>query len=409
MDNQAVLFCNTTATEMLNIHTNPGHDTRRFAMLHIAIHDAINSIESRYKCYNDLPPIPQQKEANVEAAIYSAAQQVLLWAIDDIRKYNLKLKNDNLQLIKFDTFNVWTVEINRRFKAKINYLRISATTRSQSLRIDNGVTIGKNAAIAIINWSKSDINFTNLNIRTYTPADSHDLGKFHADVPGTSPNSIDYYTIPPPLAKNRLMVGFGDVQPFVIPYQDYGKQLLPNFYNYNKVDVDVEGNMVHVTGLYGHSFGGYETNFIISQTNIFAAAVSGAGVSDIISMYFNISRNAYFQTDMWRFENQQFRIGKSLYDDKEAYVSNSPIMHAENVKTPLLLWAGKNDRIIPWNQSITYYLALRKLGVITEMLVYPDEDHSLEKPDNQKDLSRRMMAWFDHLLKGDPELKTSAE
>jgi dipeptidyl aminopeptidase/acylaminoacyl peptidase len=162
-------------------------------------------------------------------------------------------------------------------------------------------------------------------------------------------------------------------------------------------------------GLYGHSFGGYETNFIISQTNIFAAAVSGAGVSDIISFYFNISRNGYFQSDMWRFENQQFRIGKSLYDDKEAYVSNSPIMHAENVRTPLLLWAGKNDRIIPWNQSITYYLALRKLGVATEMLVYPDEDHSLENVDNQKDLSRRMMAWFDQLLKGEAVLKETVE
>ncbi|MDR6845603.1 prolyl oligopeptidase family serine peptidase [Flavobacterium granuli] len=158
-------------------------------------------------------------------------------------------------------------------------------------------------------------------------------------------------------------------------------------------------------GLYGHSFGGYESNFIISQTNIFAAAVSGAGVSDFISMYFNISKNGYFQSDMWRFENQQYRIGKSLYEDKETYISNSPIMHVENVRTPLLLWTGKNDRVVPWNQSISYYLALRKLEVTTEMLVYPNEDHSLENPDNQKDLSKRMMAWFDHLLKGDPEPK----
>lgn len=165
-------------------------------------------------------------------------------------------------------------------------------------------------------------------------------------------------------------------------------------------------------GLDGHSFGGYETNFIISQTNIFAAAVSGAGISDIISLYFNISKNGYFQSDMWRFENQQFRIGKSLYEDKEAYINNSPIMHAENVRTPLLLWAGKNDRIIPWNQSISYYLVLRKLGVPTQMLVYPDEDHSLENPDNQKDLSKRMMRWFDHLLKGESETvprETSAQ
>lgn len=155
--------------------------------------------------------------------------------------------------------------------------------------------------------------------------------------------------------------------------------------------------------MFGHSFGGYETNFIISQTNIFAAAVSGAGISDIISMYFNIGKSFDFQSDMFRFENQQWRMGKSLYDDKEAYLRNSPIMHAENVKTPLLLWTGKNDRIVPWNQSISYYLALRKLGVKNEMLVYPDEEHSLANPSNQTDLSKRMMAWFDHLLKGYPE------
>ncbi len=154
-------------------------------------------------------------------------------------------------------------------------------------------------------------------------------------------------------------------------------------------------------GLYGHSFGGYETNFIISQTHIFSAAVSGAGISDIISFYFNISKNAVFQSDMWRFENQQWRMGKSLYDDKEGYFRNSPIMHAENVKTPLLLWAGKNDKIVPWNQSATYYLALRKLGVKNRMLLYPNEEHTLENIDNQADLTNRMMAWFNHLLKGE--------
>jgi dipeptidyl aminopeptidase/acylaminoacyl peptidase len=106
---------------------------------------------------------------------------------------------------------------------------------------------------------------------------------------------------------------------------------------------------------------------------------------------------------MWRFENQQWRMEKSLYDDKEGYLRNSPIMNAENVTTPLLLWTGKNDRIVPWNQSITYYLALRRLGVKNSMLVYPYEDHSLENPDNQTDLSKRMMAWFDDLLKGEPE------
>ncbi|MCD0472524.1 S9 family peptidase [Flavobacterium sp. JAS] len=154
-------------------------------------------------------------------------------------------------------------------------------------------------------------------------------------------------------------------------------------------------------GLFGHSFGGYECNFIISQSNLFAAAVSGAGVSDVIGAYFNISRNGIFQSDMWRYESQQWRIGKSLYDDKESYSRNSPILNAQNVKTPLLLWTGKNDRIIPWNQSVSYYLALRKLRTKSIMLVYPSEDHSLENPDNQIDLTNRMMQWFDYFLKDD--------
>lgn len=152
-------------------------------------------------------------------------------------------------------------------------------------------------------------------------------------------------------------------------------------------------------GLFGHSFGGYQTNFILTQSTIFSAAVSGAGVSDITGFYFNISKNGIFQSDMWRFESQQWRIGKSLYQDKEAYFRNSPIIHAENVKTPLLLWAGKDDRIIPWNQSASYYLALRKLGIKNIMLIYPNEDHTITNPLNQKDLSTKMMTWFNYFLK----------
>lgn len=152
-------------------------------------------------------------------------------------------------------------------------------------------------------------------------------------------------------------------------------------------------------GLFGHSFGGYQTNFILTQSTIFSAAVSGAGVSDITGFYFNISKNGIFQSDMWRFESQQWRIGKSLYQNKEAYFRNSPIIHAENIKTPLLLWAGKDDRVIPWNQSASYYLALRKLGIKNIMLIYPNEDHTITNPLNQKDLTTKMMTWFNYFLK----------
>lgn len=152
-------------------------------------------------------------------------------------------------------------------------------------------------------------------------------------------------------------------------------------------------------GLYGHSFGGYEANFIISQTELFSAAASGAGISDIIGYYFNISRNGIAQSEMWRFESQQYRMGNSLFDKKENYLKNNPLLNADIVNTPLLLWSGKQDRVVPYTQSVAYYLALRRLKKASVMLIYPTEDHNLKKAYNQEDLSRKIIEWFDYFLK----------
>src|SRR5690606_18072510 len=89
--------------------------------------------------------------------------------------------------------------------------------------------------------------------------------------------------------------------------------------------------------LMGHSFGGYETNFIITQTSLFRTAISGASIFDLPSWYLSISRNSG-DPEIWRFESQQWRMGKSLYADREGYERNSPSSWVENVNTPLLLW-----------------------------------------------------------------------
>jgi dipeptidyl aminopeptidase/acylaminoacyl peptidase len=154
-------------------------------------------------------------------------------------------------------------------------------------------------------------------------------------------------------------------------------------------------------GLMGHSFGGYETNHVLTQTGLFAAAVSGAGISDVIGFYFNVGENHGMLPDMWRFESQQQRMGKSLYDDKAGYLRNSPIMSAEKINTPLLLWTGKRDRVVPMDQSVKMYLALRRLGRKTILLAYPNEDHTLNTPANKIDLSKRIVNWFDYYLKGE--------
>lgn len=154
-------------------------------------------------------------------------------------------------------------------------------------------------------------------------------------------------------------------------------------------------------GLTGHSFGGYETDFIITQTNLFAAAVSGAAVTDLTSFYLS-KGTASGKPEIWRSESQQWRMGKSLFEDRAGYNRNSPIEHVMNITTPLFSWTGGSDRQIHWHQSVEYYLALRRLQKMHIMAVYPKEDHNVNESVNQKDLSVRLHEWFDYYLKDMP-------
>ena len=154
-------------------------------------------------------------------------------------------------------------------------------------------------------------------------------------------------------------------------------------------------------GLIGHSFGGYATGFIITQTDRFATAVAGAAWTDLVSTYLYIGGN-YLKPDFWRSEYDQLRIGKSLFEDTDSYLRNSSVLHAAKVKTPLLSWTGAEDRHVNYYQSIEYYLALRRLGKTHTMLIYPEEGHALLKEQYQIDLTKRIQEWFGHYLKNEP-------
>lgn len=159
-------------------------------------------------------------------------------------------------------------------------------------------------------------------------------------------------------------------------------------------------------GLMGHSFGGFEALFTITQSNLFATAVSGAGVSDPIRHYFELNKNGSLGKDsMFKFENQQLRFGDSFFNMKEAYLDNSALINADRITTPLLQWFGKNDKVVPGDQSMALYLALRRLGRPTVLLQYPNEEHNLWLPENQIDLSRRVNQWFDYYLKDKKEIE----
>ncbi len=151
-------------------------------------------------------------------------------------------------------------------------------------------------------------------------------------------------------------------------------------------------------GLIGSSFGGYETNFIITQSNMFSAAVAGCGLSDLTSSYFSMGWGD-LKPNMWRFENSQFRMGKTWFENREGYRSNSPINAVSNVNTPLLTYSGKEDTQVNPSQSMQFYLALRRLKKEHIMLLYPNENHAIVNPKNQRDITQRISDWFGFYLK----------
>lgn len=147
-------------------------------------------------------------------------------------------------------------------------------------------------------------------------------------------------------------------------------------------------------GIIGHSFGGYETAFIIGQSKLFKAAVSGAPITDLKSYY--LSLTAAGQPNLDKFERYQFRI-TSPFTDK-GYTLNSPVNFASQMDTPLLLWAGGQDPVVSASQSIALQTALWRYGKNSTLLLYPGDGHSLMQQNNQEDLTSRVLEWFGYLL-----------
>ncbi len=153
--------------------------------------------------------------------------------------------------------------------------------------------------------------------------------------------------------------------------------------------------------LHGHSWGGYETAFIITQTDMFACAIAGAAVGNMTSAYSGIRWESGVARQM-QYEKQQSRIGASLWESPGLFWANSPVFMADRIRTPLLLMHGDEDGAVPWYQSIEIYLALRRLGKDCVFLQYRGEPHHPQKYANKLDYSIKMMEFLDHHLRGLP-------
>ena len=152
-------------------------------------------------------------------------------------------------------------------------------------------------------------------------------------------------------------------------------------------------------GLHGHSWSGYQTAFVVTQTNMFAAAIAGAPVSNMTSAYSGIRWGSGLARQ-FQYEKSQSRIGGSLWEFPELYIENSPVFFAPRIQTPLLIMFGDNDGAVPWYQGIELYLAMRRLGKDCIFLQYRGEPHHPQKYPNKLDYSIRMKEYFDHYLKG---------
>ena len=151
-------------------------------------------------------------------------------------------------------------------------------------------------------------------------------------------------------------------------------------------------------GLIGHSWGAYQTAYIITQTPLFAAAVAGAPLTDMISMYNSIywesgrSNQEMFETGQARFRLPWWQISRQ-------YICNSPVFQAENIQTPLLMIFGTEDQAVDWSQGLEMYITMRRLGKPCILLTYEGEGHTIGGQMNTLDQTGRVMDYFDYYLK----------
>ena len=161
-------------------------------------------------------------------------------------------------------------------------------------------------------------------------------------------------------------------------------------------------------GVQGHSWGGYQIAYMVTRTNLFAAAEAGAPVSNMTSAYGGI-RWQTGMSRMFQYERTQSRIGGTLWDERDRYIHNSPLFFADKVRTPLLMMHNDEDGAVPWYQGIELFVALRRLQKPAFLLNYNGEAHGLRRRANQEDWAVRMQQFFDHHLLDAPAPRWMAE
>ena len=150
-------------------------------------------------------------------------------------------------------------------------------------------------------------------------------------------------------------------------------------------------------GLIGHSWGGYQVADLVTRTNLFRCASPGAAVTNLTASYLAL-RAGTGVPRMYVYEDAQGRLGKTLWEDPEMYIENSPIFRADKIRTPLLIFHNERDDAVPFADGLALFLAMRRHGQPAWLLNYRGEGHSVYKREACRDWSKRMEQFFDHYL-----------
>ncbi len=154
-------------------------------------------------------------------------------------------------------------------------------------------------------------------------------------------------------------------------------------------------------GIEGQSWGGYQSAYLITVTNMFAAAAPNAAVVNMTSAYDGIRWESGIARQ-GQYEHGQSRIGGSLWEYPERFIENSPLFHLDRVQTPIMWMENDADGAVPWYQGIEFYLAMRRLKKEAYMISYNGEGHNPSKRANQKDIDMKMQQFFANKLQGAP-------
>ena len=142
-------------------------------------------------------------------------------------------------------------------------------------------------------------------------------------------------------------------------------------------------------GVGGWSYGGILTDYMIATDTRFKAATSGAGTAFTV---------AFYGTDQYIIQ-YDYEIGPP-WKNFDTYVKISyPFLHADRIKTPTMFLGGERDFNVPVQGGQQMYQALRSLGIDTQLIIYPNETHGIQRPSYQRDRLERYLGWYDKYLK----------